>query len=109
MSFPSTNSGKFSSVRRLNASLIIGNATGIVLYLVLASRGWVIPQEHGMVPVTGEPFVWADALPVIGIFFVLDVIWGGLLLRHREWKVRSWWLVVVFMWVIAVIIDFSHH
>ncbi len=47
-----------SSVKSLDITFMAANAVGIVLYLVLASRGWRIPQEHGAVPVTGEPFVW---------------------------------------------------
>jgi len=50
-------------VKFLDITFMAANAVGIVLYLLLASRGWRIPQEHGMVPVTGEPFVWVLALP----------------------------------------------
>jgi hypothetical protein len=88
---------------------VISNAIGIVFYLVLASRGWRIPAEHGAVPVTGEPFVWVLALPVLGIFFLADVIWGGLLLGHKEWKGRLWWLLTAAVWLLAIGIDFSHH
>ncbi len=42
-----------ASVKFLDITFMVANAVGIVLYLVLASRGWRIPQEHGMVPVTG--------------------------------------------------------
>jgi hypothetical protein len=96
-------------MKPLNIAFILANAVGIVLYLVLASRGWRLPEEHGMVPVTGEPFVWALALPVLGIFFLADVIWGGLLLRHKEWKGRLWWSVAAVVWLLAIAIDFSHH
>jgi hypothetical protein len=65
-----------SSVKSLDIAFMVANAVGIVLYLRLASRGWRIPQEHGMVPVTGEPFVWALALPVLGVFFLADIIYG---------------------------------
>jgi hypothetical protein len=85
------------------------NAVGMVLYLALASRGWRIPKEHGMVPVTGEPFVWALALPVLGAFLLADIVWGGLLLRERESKRRLWWLVTAAVWLLAIGIDFSHH
>jgi hypothetical protein len=64
------------AVKSLDITFMAANAVGIVLYLVLASRGWRIPQEHGMVPVTGEPFVWVLALPVLGVFFLADIVWG---------------------------------
>jgi hypothetical protein len=33
-----------------------------------------------MVPVTGEPFVWALALPVLGAFLLANIVWGSLAL-----------------------------
>ena len=105
-----------SSLNRSRLTVDIGfafaNGVGIALYLVLASRGWRIPEEHGMVPVTGEPFVWVEALPVLGIFFLADFIWGGLLLRQKEWKGRLWWLATTAVWLLAIGIDgidFSRH
>jgi hypothetical protein len=96
-------------VKSLDITFMAANAAGIVLYLRLASRGWRIPQEHGMVPVAGEPFVWALALPVLGAFFLADIVWGGLLLRGRESKRMLWWLVTAAVWLLAIGIDFSRH
>jgi hypothetical protein len=96
-------------VKFLDITFMAANAVGIVLYLRLASRGWRIPQEHGMVPVAGEPFVWALALPVLGVFLLADIVWGGLLLRDRVSKRRLWWLVTAAAWLLAIGIDFSRH
>ena len=93
----------------LDITFMAANAVGIVLYLVLASRGWRTPQEHGLVPVTGEPFVWAMAVPVLGVFLLADIVWGGLLLRDRESKRRLWWLVTAAVWLLAIGLDFSRH
>jgi hypothetical protein len=98
-----------SSLKSLDITFMAANAVGIVLYLRLASRGWRIPQEHGVVPVAGEPFVWALALPVLGVFFLADLVWGGLLLRGGESKRRLWWLVTAAVWLLAIVIDFSRH
>jgi hypothetical protein len=98
-----------SSVKSLDITFMAANAVGIVVYLVLASRGWRIPQEHGMVPVTGEPFVWVLAVPVFGVFLLADIVWGGLLLRDRQSKRRLWWLVTAMVWLLAIGIDFSRH
>jgi len=98
-----------SSVKPLDLTFMVANVVGIVLYLRLASRGWRIPQEHGAVPVSGEPFVWALALPVLGVFFLADVVWGGLLLRGADSKRRLWWLVTAAVWLLAIGIDFSRH
>ena len=77
----------------LDIMFMSANAVGIVLYLVLASRGWRIPQEHGVVPIAGEPFVWALALPVLGAFLLANIVWGSLLLHDMKSKRRLWWLV----------------
>jgi len=98
-----------SSVKSLDIAFMAANAVGVVLYLRLASRGWRVPEEHGIVPVTAEPFVWALALPVLGAFFLADVVWGGLLLRDRESKRRLWWLVTSAVWLLAIVLDFSRH
>jgi hypothetical protein len=72
------------SVKSLDLVFLFSNVAGILLYLRLAFRGWRIPQEHGAIPVTGEPFVWALALPILGAFLLADIVWGGLLLRHHQ-------------------------
>jgi hypothetical protein len=98
-----------NSVKSLDVTFMAANAVGIVLYLLLASRGWRMAQEHGMIPVTGEPFVWALALPVLGVFLLADMVWGGLLLRDKKSKRRLWWLVTAAVWLLAIGIDFSRH
>jgi len=85
------------------------NVVGIVFYLWLASRGWRLPQEHRAVPVSGEPFVWALALPILGVFLLIDIVWGGLLLRRRERKRWLWWFIIGGLWLIALCVDFVHH
>jgi len=62
-----------------------------------------------MVPVTGEPFVWALALPVLGTFLLANLVWGGLLLRHKASKRWPWWIATGLVWLIAIALDFSHH
>lgn len=80
-----------------------------MLYLVLASRGWVITHEHGAIPVTGEPFVWVLALPFAAMSFLLNVIWGTLLLFFKASHGRFWWLIAAAAWLLAIVLDFSHH
>jgi hypothetical protein len=90
-------------------ALAVANVVGIVVYLILASRGWRIPEEQGLIPIVGEPFVWALALPVLGLFILVDSIWGVLLVRERTPEKWRWWLGSVLGWVVAIGIDFSHH
>ena len=98
-----------SSVKSLDITFMAANAVGIVLYLVLASRGWRIPQEHGAVPVAGEPFVWVLVLPVLGVFLLANLVWGGLLFRYRESKRGLWWLITGAVWLLTICVDFAHH
>src|SRR5580704_6657985 len=109
MSTTPVNRQAGSSAKYLDITFMAANAVGIVLYLLLASRGWRIPEEHGMIPVTGEPFVWVLALPVLGAFLLANIVWGGVLLRNRESKRSLWWLVTGAVWLLAIGIDFSHH
>jgi hypothetical protein len=79
----------------------------------LASRGgWVIRQEcdAGINTTTGEPFVWfISVAPVIALFFVINLAWGVLILKRRLWNTGRTWLKAAAIWVIAILIDFSHH
>ena len=96
-------------MKSLDITFMAANAVGIVLYLRLASRGWRIPQEYGMVPVTGEPFVWVLALPELATFLLANIVWGGLLLRYRESKRELWWLITGGVWLLTICVDFAHH
>lgn len=109
MSIASVDRSSSSSVTSLDLVFLLSNAGGIALYLKLASRGWRIAEEHGAIPVTGEPFVWALALPVLGAFLLADVVWGVLLLRDRQPRRGLWWPFTVGLWAIALWVDFAHH
>ena len=110
MQIPALKLSRARSTNTVNVFLVFANSVGALLYLWLASHGWRIPSEHGVVPVTGEPFVWALALPVPGIFLVIDAVWGVFLLRrYRGWKAMLWGLITASIWLIAVCVDFAHH
>lgn len=96
-------------IRLLDFVFMTANTVGVLLYLRLASRGWRIPQEHGQIPVTGEPFVWVLAVPVFAAFLVADICWGGLLLHHRQPKRWFWLLITAAVWFAAIYVDFAHH
>jgi hypothetical protein len=105
----SINGPRHSPLKALDVTFILANAVGMILYLVLASRGWRIPEEHGMVPISGEPFVWVLAVPVLGIFLLANIIWAGLLVRYREAKRWLWWLTTGGAWLLTIVVDFAHH
>jgi hypothetical protein len=98
------------STNNANLALLFANVAGAVLYLLLASRGWRIESEHGVIPISGEPFVWALALPVLGVFLILNFVWAVILLRRREgWRTALWWISSASIWFLAVVADFAHH
>jgi hypothetical protein len=109
MSFSLVNRTDFHSWRYVNVGFLIGNTIGIALYLMLASRGWTISEEHGAIPITGEPFVWALALPVAAVCFLLNAIWGALFLFFKVSKGRFWWLITAAAWLFTIVLDFAHH
>jgi hypothetical protein len=93
-------------------ALIVLNAIGAIVYVFRASPSWAIPQERaaGINSITGEPFVWfAGILPVAAVFFLLNLIWGSLILVRGRWKSGSFWLLAALIWCVAIGIDFAHH
>ena len=109
MSEPLVIRPRDGSPHLLDVALMVANAIGVAVYLLLASRGWRDPAEHGLIPVAGEPFVWALALPVFGVFVLADVGWAVFLLSNRAFKRTLWLLGAAMMWLLALIVDFSHH
>lgn len=99
--------GQIAKVPLLLLSL---NVISAVTYVVAASHGWRIPEEHGEVPVTGEPFVWfAGIFPIVALFSLLNLVWGFIILTRRQWHAARWWLFAALIWLGAVWIDFAHH
>jgi hypothetical protein len=95
-------------VKPPDITFLVANGIGIVLYLLLASRGWRLPEQNE-IPITGEPLVWSLALPVLGVFFLANIVWGVLIFRSRESKRWQRWLVTAVAWLLAIALDFSHH
>ena len=92
------------------SAMLVANAIGACVYVYRASPSWAIPQERGLVPTTGEPFVWfIGVMPVVAVFFVLNLIWGALILARRQWGSGRFWLLAALIWLVAVSIDFIHH
>jgi hypothetical protein len=59
---------------------------------------------------TGEPFVWAAyVLPVWIVFLTIDVTWGSIIVTQRRWSDGRIWLLTCVVWMLAIIVDFSHH
>jgi len=78
--------------------------------VIRASAGWRIPSEHGIIPVTGEPFVWfAAILPILAVYPLLNLVWAVFILARRRWRSGRLWLVTAAVWLCAVAIDFAHH
>ena len=96
-----------------SVALLVLNVVGAILYVVAASRGgWAIPEERaaGIRTTTGEPFIWfLSILPIVAIFFVINVAWGAVILARRQRKGRLFWLLAAVVWLGAVAIDFAHH
>ena len=95
---------------RWNPALLTLNVFGAIIYVLAASRSWAIPQEHGAVPVSGEPFVWAlFVIPIYAVFGLVNVSWGAYILSKRRWRSGYFWLMAAALWLIAIVVDFAHH
>jgi hypothetical protein len=98
--------------QRWGVVLLVLNFIGAIVYVCLASRSWAIPQERGLHSETGEPFVWAlSVVPIFAIFFVINVVWGALILAlaRKRWHSGIFWLLSIPIWLAAVVLDFAHH
>jgi hypothetical protein len=94
----------------VSLALLVLNAIGAVIYVVTASPSWATQQEHGVVPITGEPFVsFAGVFPIIAGFLLLNLAWGTLILGCRRWSSGRYWLSTIPLWLVAVLVDFAHH
>jgi hypothetical protein len=95
-------------VKLSGPALFLLNLGGAGAYLMLASRGWRDPAEAGVIPVTGEPFLWAACLPVLALSLLINVVWCALLERRR---LTGWpyFLTTSAIWIGAVAIDFTRH
>lgn len=102
---PEQLNGKNLATQRWSVVLLTANVVGAVIYVVAASRGWVITQERaaGLRSVTGEPFVWAlYVFPICVVFFVLNVTWGAFVIARKQWRTGVLWLSTIPIWLVAV-------
>lgn len=91
-------------------ALLALNLIGAIVYVCLASHSWAIPRERGLHSQTAEPFIWfMFVMPVFTLFFLVNVVWGGLILVRRQWRSGYSWLLTALIWLIAAGIDFAHH
>jgi hypothetical protein len=100
------------SFPKISVAILAANVLGIAIYLLGARHAWVIPEEkaNGIHATTGEPFVWAlFVLPVWIVFLVINVAWGSMIVVRRRWLDGRIWLIVFFIWIVAVVVDFMHH
>jgi hypothetical protein len=96
--------------QRANAILLGVNLAGALLYVWRSSFSWAISQEKGLNSTTGEPFIWALAvLPVLAVALLVNMSWGVMILRQRQWSSGRLWLLVGLIWLVAIAIDFAHH
>jgi hypothetical protein len=95
-----------------NLALFLLNAVGAVVYVYRASPSWANPVERqaGIYTITGEPFVWfAGILPVLTLFFIVNLAWAALIITRPQWRSNRTWLLAAVCWLAAVWVDFAHH
>jgi len=94
----------------VSATLLALNIVGAILYDWRTSLAWVTPADRELNSNGAAPFVWfAAALPIVVVFFLLNVSWGTLLIWRRDWRSGRSWLMLLPVWLVAIAIDFYHH
>lgn len=98
-------------VERLSLAFLALNVFGVIAYLVWASQTWVVPQERGMNTATpGDALVWgAFVLPLFAAFFILNLVWGSLIVFQRRWRTGRLWLSGLIVWTVAIAVDILRH
>lgn len=96
---------------RLSVAVLVLNLLGVIAYLLWASQTWVIPQERGMGTTTsGDALVWgAFVLPLFGAFFIVNLVWGSLIVFQRRWRTGRLWLTAFVVWMAAIVVDVTRH
>jgi hypothetical protein len=106
----SSIAAKVGLTRGANVILLAANVVGASIYVWRSSFSWAIPQERGLSSTTGEPFIWALAVvPVVAVALLVNVSWGVMILRRRQWDSGRLWLLVGLIWLAAIAVDFAHH
>ncbi len=100
-----------SAAERLSLAVLALNVLGVIAYLLWASQTWVAPQEKGMnTTAPGDALVWgAFALPLFAAFFILNLVWGFLIVFQRRWRTGRLWLTALIVWIIAIVVDVLRH
>lgn len=98
---------------RAGVVLVLVNLGGAVFFDWRVSTTWVISEEReaGLHAATmGDAFIWMMiALPIFLCFFVLNLGWGTVILRYKQWRSGRLWLTAFLVWLIALAIDHVHH
>jgi hypothetical protein len=97
---------------KMNLAFFVANALGTIIYVMASSLGWTIAQERelGLHSITGEPFIWVTAVfPIWALFFFVNLIWGVIIVRRRQWRAVRLMLAATGIWLVGVVVDFCHH
>ena len=93
--------------------MLVLNVLGALIYLVVGKfHWWAIPEERamGIYAVSGEPFIWfLFSLYFFAVYLMLNLAWGGIILKCRYWRGGRFWLSAAMVWIVAIVIDFAHH
>jgi hypothetical protein len=97
---------------RRSTQWIMLNLLGMAMYLVLASRHWVLAAQFGEPGGPGDAFYAALLLwPFLLAFAVLNFIAFVVIVRrfthgHRSYAIAIW-LAITTSWIVVVVLD--HH
>ena len=100
------------SVTTRDMLFLLFNLAGIAVYLVAAVPSWGDPGFPGA---NGAgPFIWfVGAFPILLAFFIIDSIWlagrAVVVFQSREWARLYTGGILIVLWFVSCLVDFSHH
>lgn len=95
----------------LTGWLILVNAMGATMYLVVASRLWWIEPEVADIPGAsgGAAFIWFPVSVCFCVAFLAVNIGAFFVLFRKREKLSLYALSASVIWLLTVLIDFMHH
>jgi hypothetical protein len=87
----------------------------ILIYIVVASLSWRIPEEYdaGLSPaMSGSSVLWFEsALPILPAVLFVNIIMVTVSLKNRRIDdfTKTIFAFLPLAWTIAIIVDFWHH
>ena len=85
---------------------VAANVFVMLVYRVGTSFSWPTQTNEGPVTTGGDAFIWAFlALPVLGLYFIINFVWLFLIVKRRNWPNLVVFLLTAGAWLCLLTIE----